>query len=149
MDGFSDRSSTLLGSTRWTLDEHLLFQGRLCRIGVALMSKRTAEVKVLPWPPLLLCPLLFGGFVALGLLPLGKLFLPLFAVIVFPYLRHEKTGKGFNYALWKFDFIGCFVDLRFPLSKTRDKARRQEKQGKGKLFLPPGPVISSRREWRG
>lgn len=40
-------------STRWTLDEHLLFQRRLRRHGVALMSKRTAEVKVYkPWPPL-------------------------------------------------------------------------------------------------
>ena len=26
-------------STNWTLDEHLLFQRRLCRDGVALMSK--------------------------------------------------------------------------------------------------------------
>lgn len=42
-------------STRWTLDEHLLFQRRLRRDGVALMSKRTAEVKVYkPWPPLFL-----------------------------------------------------------------------------------------------
>lgn len=29
-----------LCSTKWTLDEHLLFQRRLCRIGVALMSKQ-------------------------------------------------------------------------------------------------------------
>ncbi len=46
MNRFSDRSSILLASTKWTLDEHLLFQRRLCRVGVALMSKRTAEVKV-------------------------------------------------------------------------------------------------------
>ena len=32
--------------SKWTLDEHLLFQRRLCRDGVALMSKRTAEAKV-------------------------------------------------------------------------------------------------------
>ena len=31
-------SSNLFRSTRWTLDEHLLFQRRLCRDGVALMS---------------------------------------------------------------------------------------------------------------
>lgn len=103
----------------------------------------------MPWPPLLLCLLLFVGFVALGLLPLGKLFSTLFAVIIFPYLRHEKAGKGFNYALRQFGFFGCFVDLHFPLSKMQDKARGREEQGKGKLFLPPEPVISSRREWRG
>ena len=39
-------NSTPFESTRWTLDEHLLFQRRLCRIGVALMSKQTAEAKV-------------------------------------------------------------------------------------------------------
>ena len=32
--------------------------------------------------------------------------------------------------------------LNYPMT------HRREKQGKGKLFLPPGPVISSRREWR-
>ena len=34
-----------LTSTRWTLDEHLLFQRRLCCIGVVLMSKRKTAVK--------------------------------------------------------------------------------------------------------
>ena len=37
----------------------------------------------------------------------------------------------------------------FPLSITQDKAHGREKQGKGKLFLPPGLVISSHREWHG
>lgn len=40
------RGSIPLISTNRTLDEHLLFQRRLCRLGVVLMSKRTAEVKV-------------------------------------------------------------------------------------------------------
>ena len=103
----------------------------------------------MPWPPLLLCPLPFVGLIALGLLPLGKLFLPLFAAVVFPYLRHKKAGKGFDNALRQFDFIGRFVDLHFPLSEMQGKARRSEEQGKGNLFLPLGPAISSLREWRG
>ena len=31
--------------SRWTLDEHLLFQRRFCCIGVVLMSKRKTAVK--------------------------------------------------------------------------------------------------------
>ena len=46
MEGFSDGSSTLPASTRWTLHEHLLFQRRLCRKGVAVMSKQNQRVKV-------------------------------------------------------------------------------------------------------
>ena len=44
--------STPPASTRWTLHEHLLFQRRLCRQGVAVMSKQKSRVKVLmlPWP---------------------------------------------------------------------------------------------------
>ena len=34
-------------STRWTLHEHLLFQRRLCRKGVAVMSTQNPRVKVL------------------------------------------------------------------------------------------------------
>ena len=34
------------GSTRWTLHEHLLFQRRLRRKGVAVMSKQNQRVKV-------------------------------------------------------------------------------------------------------
>ena len=41
-----DQGSKVGTRSRWTLDEHLLFQRRLRRDGVALMSKRTAEVKV-------------------------------------------------------------------------------------------------------
>ena len=47
MDVFSDGSSTLPASTRWTLHEHLLFQRRLCRKGVAVMSTQNPRVKVL------------------------------------------------------------------------------------------------------
>ena len=47
MEGFSDGSSTLPASTRWTLHEHLLFQRRLCRKSVAVMSKQNQRAKVL------------------------------------------------------------------------------------------------------
>ena len=47
MELFSDRGSTPLTSTRWTLHEHLLFQRRLCRKGVAVMSTQNQRVKVL------------------------------------------------------------------------------------------------------
>ena len=77
---------------------------------------------------------------ALCFLPLRKLPLALFAVIVFSYLRDEKAGKGFYNGLWKFNFMGRFIGLifsakMFPLSKTQGKARRQEKQGKGSLSI--------------
>lgn len=53
MEGFSDGSSTLPASTRWTLHEHLLFQRRLCRQGVAVMSKQKARRAryLVPIPP--------------------------------------------------------------------------------------------------
>lgn len=41
------QSSTPPASTRWTLHEHLLFQRRLCRKGVAVMSKQKSRVKAL------------------------------------------------------------------------------------------------------
>lgn len=44
---FSDGGSTPPASTRWTLHEHLLFQRRLCRKGVAVMSKQKPRTKVL------------------------------------------------------------------------------------------------------
>ena len=47
MERFSDRGSIPLASTRWTLHEHLLFQRRLCRKGVAVMSKQNQRAKVL------------------------------------------------------------------------------------------------------
>nr|DAZ26400.1 MAG TPA: hypothetical protein [Caudoviricetes sp.] len=40
-------SSTPIASTRWTLHEHLLFQRRLRRKGVAVMSKQKSRVKAL------------------------------------------------------------------------------------------------------
>ena len=45
-------SSNLFRSTRWTLDEHLLFQRRLCCDGVALMSNEQRRSRYKPWPPL-------------------------------------------------------------------------------------------------
>ncbi len=101
----------------------------------------------MPWPPLLLYLLFLDSLVALCRLPFGKFPLTLFAVIVFPYLRDKKAGKSFDNRLWKFDFIGCFADTAFPLSKTQFKARRREKQGKGKLFFPPEPFIYPYRRW--
>ena len=51
MDRFSDRSSILLASTKWTLDEHLFFQRRFRRRSSILMSKQKMRVKVVkPWP---------------------------------------------------------------------------------------------------
>ena len=44
-------SSILFGSTRWTLDEHLLFQRRFCRKGVAVMSEQNPRVKALYLDP--------------------------------------------------------------------------------------------------
>ena len=47
--------SMLSSPTRWTLDEYLLFQRRLCRKGVVVMSKQKPRVKVL-------CVLTLGFF---------------------------------------------------------------------------------------
>ena len=59
-------------------------------------------------------------------LPLCKFPHPLFAVIVFPYLRDEEPGKGFYNGLWKFNFMVCFIGLRFrqrcsPFPKCRTR----------------------------
>ena len=93
---------------------------------------------------------------ALGILPFRKLPLALFAVIVFPYLRDEKTGKSFYNSLRQFDLTGFSSDFRlffrqrhFPFPRRRTRPAGRRKQGKGKLFPQPGLVISSRREWRG
>ena len=40
-------ASIVLSGSRWTLDEHLLFQRRLCRDGVALMSKKESYSKAI------------------------------------------------------------------------------------------------------
>ena len=63
---------------------------------------------------------------ALCFLPLRKLPLALFAVIVFPYLRDEKTGKSFYDSLRKFDFTVYFIRLffrqrHFPFPKRRTR----------------------------
>ena len=46
-DGFDRPASFSSTHDRWTLHEHLLFQRRLCRQGVAVMSKQKLRVKVL------------------------------------------------------------------------------------------------------
>ena len=75
------------------------------------------------------------GFTFLCFLPLRKLPLSLFAVIVFPYLRDEKTGKGFYDGLRKFNFTGYFIRLlfrqrHFPFLKrrTRPTGRRSRER---------------------
>ena len=52
------------------------------------------------------------GFTFLRFLPLRKLPLALFAVIVFPYLRDEEPGKGFYDSLRQFDLTGFSSDFR-------------------------------------
>lgn len=66
------------------------------------------------------------GFAFLCLLPLRKLPLALFTVIVFSYLWDEKAGKGFYNGLWKFNFMGRFIGLifrqrHFPFPKRRTR----------------------------
>ncbi len=63
---------------------------------------------------------------ALCFLPLRKLPLALFAVIVFPYLWNKKAGKSFYNGLWKFNFIRRFIVLlfqqrHFPFPKRRTR----------------------------
>ena len=71
------------------------------------------------------------GFAFLCLLPLRKLPLALFTVIVFSYLWDEKAGKGFYNGLWKFNFIRRFIGLLFlqrcspfPKRRTRPAGKR-------------------------
>ena len=102
----SDRGSTPLSSTRWTLHEHLLFQRRLCCHGVAVMSiteKQGSRLGALT--------LAFLLFVFLLLLPLGELLLPLFAVIIFSYLWDKEPGKGLYDGLWKLNIISLLPDF--------------------------------------
>ena len=106
----SDRSSTLLGSTKRTLLEHLLFQRRLCDNGVAVMAttkkrgSRFCALTLVLWS-LCVCVLL------LCFLPFREFLLPLFAVIVFAYLGHKETGKGFYDGRRKFNII--FIPFNF------------------------------------
>jgi hypothetical protein len=48
---------------------------------------------------------------ALCILPFRKLPLALFSVIVFPYLRDEKTGKSFYNSLRQSDLTGFSFDF--------------------------------------
>ena len=77
------------------------------------------------------------GFAFLCLLPLRKLPLALFAIIVFPYLRDEKTGKGFYNSLRQFDLPGFSSDFRlffrqrhfpFPRRRTRPAGGRNRER---------------------
>ena len=94
------------------------------------------------------------GFTFLCFLPLRKLPLALFAVIVFPYLRDEEPGKGFYNGLWKFNFMGRFIGLifrqrHFPFPKHRARPVGGRNRERVSCSSPPRSVISSRREWRG
>ena len=78
---------------------------------------------------------------ALCFLPLRKLPLALFTIVVFPYLRDEEAGKGFYDGLWKFNFTICSIGLifwqgHFPFPKRRTRSAGGRKHGKGKLFPP-------------
>ena len=91
---------------------------------------------------------------ALCFLPLRKLPLALFAVIVFSYLWNKKAGKGSYNGLWKFNFIGRFIRLlfrqiHFPFPKHKTRPTGGRNREKVSCSPQPGPVISSRREWRG
>ena len=98
----------LISSTNWTLHEHLLFQRRLCRYGVAVMS--ITEKQGLRLDAVTLAFLLFI-FLLLLLLPLGELLLPLFAVIIFSYLWDKETGKGLYDGLGKLNIISLLPDF--------------------------------------
>ena len=93
------------------------------------------------------------GF-ALCCLPLRKLSLALFAVIVFSYLRDEEPGKGFYDGLWKFNFTICFIGLifsqrHFPFPKRRTWPAGGRNRERISCSSRRGRFISSRREWRG
>ena len=92
---------------------------------------------------------------ALCFLPLCKLPLALFAAVIFPYLRNGEPGKGFYNSLRKFDFTVCFIgslfrQRHFPFPKRRTRPAGGRNRERVSCSPPPlGPVISSRREWRG
>ena len=97
---------------------------------------------------------LFGY--ALCFLPLRKLPLALFAVIVFPYLRDKKTSKSCYDSLRQFDLTGFSSDFRlffrqrhFPFPKRRTRPAGGRNRERVSCSSQPGPVINSRREWRG
>ena len=124
------------------------------------MSKQAAEVKVFALASAVFIRLF--SF-ALCFLPLHKLPLALFTVIVFPYLWNKKAGKGFYNGLWKFNFTGRFIRLifrqrHFPFPRYSDawrgvhgnRTRRRhqtrqhrphpghERRGTGRLFVSVG-----------
>ena len=102
-------SSILFVSTKWTLHEHLLFQRRLCRDGVAVGSKTEKSGQGFEALAALLSISIF-----LLLLPLGKFPLPLFALVKLADLRHQKTGERFNNGFRQFYFIGLLFDRITP-----------------------------------
>ena len=91
---------------------------------------------------------------ALCFLPLRKLSLALFAVIVFSYLRNKKAGKGFYNGLWKFNFTACCIGLlvrqrHFPFPKCRTRPAGGRNRERVSCSSHRGRFISSRQEWRG
>ena len=97
----SDEGSIPSTSTKWTLHEHFLLHRRICGNGVVVRSKESRGSQIFVWLPRfrsLVCFLLFY-------LPLLKFLLPLFTIIVFPYLRNKETSKGFI-AYFSFDKDG-------------------------------------------
>ena len=130
----SDRSSTLLGSTKRTLLEHLLFQRRLCDNGVAVMAttkkrgSRFCALTLVLWS-LCVCVLL------LCFLPFREFLLPLFAVIVFAYLGHKETGKGFYDGRRKFNII--FIPFNFLICQIAQLPNIQFSRHKSFSFHTP------------
>lgn len=59
----------------------------------------------MPWPPLCYACSVVAAFIVMFFLPLRKLPLALFAVVVFPYLWDKEPGEAVNYRLWKFNII--------------------------------------------
>ena len=91
----------------------------------------------------------------LCVLPLRKLPLALFPVVVFSYLRDEEAGKGFYNSLRQFDLTGFSSDFRlffrqrhFPFPKRRTRPAGGRNRERVSCSPQPGPVISSHREWR-
>ena len=87
-------------------------------------------------------------------LPLRKLSLALFTIVIFPYLRDEEPGKGFYDGLWKFNFTISFIGLifcqrHFPFPRRRARPAGGRNRERVSCSSQPGPVINLRREWRG
>ena len=72
------------------------------------------------------------------------------------YLKDKKTSKSFYDSLRQFDLTGFSSDFRlffrqrhFPFPKRRTRPAGGRNRERVSCSPQPGPVISSRREWRG